>query len=74
MEFLTQHHNKIISPFTIRSVEQAHTHMPCTKVSLLSVNPLGLRVLGRRGKKMSIHFLPPPKKSLQCTVTAPGMN
>lgn len=48
--------------------------MPCTEVCLLSLNPLSLRVLGWRGKKISTHLLPPGKKSLQCRVTVPGMN
>ena len=74
MESLTQHRNKMIPPSTIGSVEQAHAHMLCAEVPLLSLSPLSLSVLSRRSKKMSTHFLPPPKKSSQRTVTVPAMN
>lgn len=74
MGLLAQQHDKITSPLTIWSAAETHTHMPCTEVCSLFLNPLSWGVLGRRGKKISTHLLPPCKKSLQCRVTMAGVN
>lgn len=57
---LLAYHKKIISPFTISSVKEAHSHMPCTQVL---DSPNTLRVLNKEGGTIKILFLLSPQET-----------